>query len=120
MLKATEPSFGWSRQHHADVDTIIETLNLKSALSTAELNRRPSRPPDHAAENAALISLAREMAASPVRIFQALADTALTLCRAHSAGLSLLEKGDQNKNFHWRAIAGQWASHLNGGTPRDF
>jgi hypothetical protein len=102
------------------VDTIIETLNLKSALSTAELNRRPSRPPDHAAENAALISLAREMAASPVRIFQALADTALTLCRAHSAGLSLLEKGDQNKNFHWRAIAGQWASHLNGGTPRDF
>lgn len=99
MLNAAEPSFGWSRQRHADVDTIIETLNLKSALSTAELNRRPSRPPDHAAENRALISLAREMAASPSRILQALADTGLTLCRAHSAGLSLLEKKDQKKNF---------------------
>jgi hypothetical protein len=93
MLNAAEPSFGWSRQRHADVDTIIETLNLKSALSTAELNRRPSRPPDHAAENRALISLAREMAASPSRILQALADTGLT------AGLSLLEKKDQKKNF---------------------
>ena len=37
-----------------------------------------------------------------------------------SAGLSILEDGDQKKNFHWRAIAGQWASHVNGGTPRGF
>ena len=44
----------------------------------------------------------------------------MTLCRAHSAGLSLLEEGDQKSNFHWRAIAGQWAPHLNGGTPRNF
>jgi PAS domain S-box-containing protein len=118
---ATEPSFEWSpQQHYAAVDTKIEALNLKSALSTAEMNRRPSRPPDHAAENRALISLARQMAASPAGILQALADTALTLCRGHSAGLSLLEKNDQKKNFHWRAIAGRWAPHLNGGTPREF
>jgi PAS domain S-box-containing protein len=120
MLNAIEPSFGWLRQDHAAVNTKIKTLNLKSALSTAELNRRSSRPPDHAAENHALISLAQAMAASPARILQALADTALTLCRAHSAGLSLLETKDQKKNFHWRAIAGQWASHLDGGTPRNF
>jgi hypothetical protein len=86
-------------QHYAAVETKIEALKLKSALSTAELNRRPSRPPDYAAENRALISLAHEMAASPAGILQALADTALTLCRAHSAGLSLLEKNDQKKNF---------------------
>ncbi|WP_456739085.1 PAS domain S-box protein [Bradyrhizobium sp. USDA 4471] len=42
------------------------------------------------------------------------------LCRAHSAGLSLLEEGDGKSNFHWPAIAGQWAPHLNGGTPRNF
>ena len=60
------------------------------------------------------------MAASPEGILQKLADTALTLCRAHSAGLSLLEEGDQKSNFHWRAIAGQWAPHINGGTPRNF
>ena len=94
--------------------------DLRSITSTEELCRRPSRPPDHEAENRALIALAQEMARSPEGILQRLAETALTLCRAHSAGLSLLEAGDQKRNFHWRAIAGQWASHLGGGTPRDF
>jgi PAS domain S-box-containing protein len=94
--------------------------NPQSMLSTAELTQRPSRPPDYAAENQALIALAREMATSPEGILQKLADTALILCRAHSAGLSILEEGDQKTNFHWRAIAGQWAPHMNGGTPRGF
>jgi PAS domain S-box-containing protein len=93
---------------------------LRSISSTAELLRRPSRPPDYAAENRSLVALARQLAVSPEGILQELADTALNLCRAHSAGLSLLEKGDQGKNFHWRAIAGQWAQHKGGGTPRDF
>jgi PAS domain S-box-containing protein len=93
---------------------------LASALSTAELSRRPTRPPDYAAESRALIALAKEMAASPDGVLQKLAETALVICRAHSAGLSLLEEGDQKSNFHWRAIAGAWASHLGGGTPRDF
>jgi PAS domain S-box-containing protein len=93
---------------------------LESVLSTAELSRRPSRPPDYAAENRALIALVTEMAASPDGILQKLAETALVMCRAHSAGLSLLEEGDQKRNFHWRAIAGVWASHRGGGTPRDF
>jgi PAS domain S-box-containing protein len=99
---------------------INDAPDLKSVLSMDELSRRPSRSPDYVAENRALIALAREMAASPDRILQKLADTALALCRAHSAGLSLLEEGDQKRNFHWRAIAGKWASHLNGGTPRHF
>ena len=60
------------------------------------------------------------MAASPEGISQKLAETALSICRAHSAGLSLLEDGDQRKNFHWRAIAGEFSPYLNGGTPRDF
>jgi PAS domain S-box-containing protein len=64
--------------------------------------------------------LAQELATSPDGILQKLADTALALCRAHSAGLSLLEEADQKRNFHWRAIAGQWAPHLGSGTPRDF
>jgi PAS domain S-box-containing protein len=98
----------------------LDTPALRSMLSLDELRRRPSRPPDYEAESSALIALAQSMAASPEDILQKLADTALTLCRAHSAGLSLLEDGDQKSNFHWRAIAGQWAPHLNGGTPRNF
>jgi PAS domain S-box-containing protein len=91
-----------------------------SALSTAELSRRPSRPPDYESENRALIALANEMAAAPDGILQKLAEAALSLCRAHSAGLSLLEEGDRKRNFHWRAIAGAWSQHKGGGTPRDF
>jgi PAS domain S-box-containing protein len=98
----------------------LKLRHLRSMVSTDELRRRPSRPPDYAAENQALIALTQEMATSPEGILQRLADTALTLCRAHSAGLSLLEDDDQKSNFHWRAIAGQWTPHLNGGTPRDF
>jgi hypothetical protein len=103
------------QQRNASGDS---TPELVSILSTAELNRRPSRPPDHAAENRALVALAQEMAISPDGILQKLAETALFLCHAHSAGLSLLEDDDQRSNFHWRAIAGQWAPHVNGGTPR--
>ena len=109
-------AFAW-QQRKATPDS---TPELVSILSTAELRRRPSRPPDHAAENRALVALAQEMAISPDGILQKLAETALVLCRAHSAGLSLLEDDDQRSNFHWRAIAGQWAPHVNGGTPRNF
>ena len=91
---------------------------LESVISTAELSRRPSHPPNHAEENRALIALARELATSPSSMLQKLAETALTLCRAHSAGISLLEEG--RKRFQWKAIAGQWAAHLGGGTPRGF
>jgi PAS domain S-box-containing protein len=93
---------------------------LRSMLSMAELDNRPSRPPDYEAESRALIALSRELATSPGNILQKLAETALTLCHAHSAGLSLLEDGDGRTRFHWRAIAGQWSPHVDGGTPRDF
>jgi PAS domain S-box-containing protein len=97
-----------------------DTPELRSMLTMDEVLRRASRPADYEAENAALIALSQSMAVSPEGILQKLADTALSLCRAHSAGLSLLEDGDGRSNFHWRAIAGQWTPHLNGGTPRDF
>src|SRR4051812_7468113 len=91
-------------------DRVPDAPALRSMLSTAELSQRQSRPPDYASENRALIALAQSMAASPEGILQELVETALTLCRAHSAGLSLLEEFDQKRRFHWRAIAGEWAS----------
>jgi PAS domain S-box-containing protein len=92
----------------------------RSMVPAEALKQRPSRPADHAAENQALIGLARSMVAAPESVLQKLADTALSICRAHSAGLSLLEDADQRSSFHWRAIAGEFSHHLNGGTPRDF
>jgi GAF domain len=93
---------------------------LRSMLSMAELDNRPPRPPDYEAESRALVALSRDLAMSPGNILQKLAETALTLCHAHSAGLSLLEDDDGRTRFHWRAIAGQWSPHMDGGTPRDF
>ena len=103
---------------YGDANSTICVPELQSALSVAELDRRPSRPPDYAAENRALIALARQLAVSPDDILQTLVESALTLCSAHSAGISLLEA--DGKRFYWPAIAGRWLEHLGGGTPREY
>jgi hypothetical protein len=54
------------------------------------------------------------MAGSPDRILQKLAETALNLCRAHSAGFSLLEL--DGSRFYSPVIIGQWACHIGAGT----
>jgi signal transduction histidine kinase/CheY-like chemotaxis protein len=91
---------------------------LESVLCTAELNRRPARPPDYARESRALVALAQALADSPHTILQALADTILEALHAGSAGISLVTEDGQR--FYWPAIAGVWKGHIGGGTPRDF
>lgn len=88
------------------------------ARAAPELARRPTREPDHACENRALLGLARDLAATPQHILQRMADVALELCRAHSSGFSLLT--EDGERFEWASIAGRWAAHVGGGTPRDF
>jgi signal transduction histidine kinase len=96
-------------------------VSLESVLNTVELSRRPSRPPDYQAENQALVALTQELTNSPSSILQKLVDTALELCRAHSAGISLLEEEAGRKIFRWHAVAGQWAPRVWGTTtPRDY
>ena len=95
-------------------------IELVSARRATALSLSPSREADYEAENAALVELAQVLATAPENILQALTETALRLCRAHSAGVSLLEDSDQGKRFHWRAIAGRWSEFTGGGTPRDF
>ena len=92
---------------------------LTSARRVTSLNVN-SRRPDYAAENAVLVQLTETLARAPHRILQDLVEAAVTLCGAHSAGISLLEDFDQQSRFHWRAIAGRWAEFKGGGTPRDF
>jgi signal transduction histidine kinase/CheY-like chemotaxis protein len=91
---------------------------LESILCTAELNRRPSRPPDYETENRALAALSQALADSPRTILQTLADTIVEVFQSDSGGISLLTKDE--KRFYWPAIAGAWKPHLGGGTPRDF
>jgi PAS domain S-box-containing protein len=97
-----------------------DAIPLESVLCTDELNRRPSRPPDYQAESRALGELAEALADSPRTILQKLVEVALKICRADSAGVSLLTKDDGGRHFYWPAVAGAWTPHLGGGTPRNF
>ena len=93
-------------------------LSLESVLSTEELITRPSRPPDYETENRAILTIAQHMADSPRTTLQKLAEVALEICRAGSAGVSLISK--QTGDFYWPAVAGEWKPHIGGGTPRHF
>jgi PAS domain S-box-containing protein len=92
--------------------------SLDDVLITAELARRPRRLPDYEAENRALTALAEAMAASPQAILQKLVQTTLDMCRADSAGISILESDGAAEMFRFPAIAGLLANHVGGGMPR--
>lgn len=71
---------------------------------------RVSRSRDYEAENRALVALADELSNHPRNLLQKLAEIALELCHADSAGISMLEP--DGKSFRWHACAGIYASHL--------
>src|SRR5215475_15806293 len=73
--------------------------SLDDVLITAELAHRPARAPDYQAENRALTALVEAMADSPQPILQKLVETALELCRADSAGITILEQAAQQAYF---------------------
>ncbi|MFM0032958.1 ATP-binding protein [Paraburkholderia madseniana] len=78
----------------------------RAPSQTDELARRPVRAADYAAENRALVALARAQAGPRSDFLQAIADTALALCHAGSAGISLVEGPDGHRVFRWLAVAG--------------
>src|ERR1700761_2827647 len=75
-----------------------------------ELAKRPARPPDYAAENMALLRLARAQIGPKTRVWQEIAEVALAVCEAGSAGISLVEGSDENRCFRWEAVAGLGAA----------
>ena len=120
-IPASKPDANKS-DHANAVGSVIpnDAASLESILCTDELSRRAERPPDHEKENAALVALAEALADSPQTVLQTLADTILNACKAGSAGISLLREINGERRFYWPAIAGQWETHIGGGTPRDF
>ena len=92
-------------------------LPLESVLSTLD-GCTESRPPDYAGENALLLWLADELSRSPGEIFHKLAESAMQLTGAQSAGISLLDAA--RGRFVWPAVAGEWAPFTGGEMPADF
>jgi signal transduction histidine kinase len=96
-------------------------VGAESVIANAEFLRRPSRPADPESENRALVALAQEMSSSPEGILQRLAETALALCEAGSAGITLLETGEDGQPvLRWHGVAGCFAPRLWQLMPRDF
>ncbi|SDR54214.1 GAF sensor hybrid histidine kinase [Paraburkholderia fungorum] len=73
---------------------------------TDELARRVARAPDYAAENRSLVTLARAQAGPRTDLLQTIADAALSLCRAGSAGISLIEAAGNARVFRWLSVSG--------------
>ena len=108
-MNASEGSFS------ADAATAsFDEVDISSVLAS-----RPHRPPDYEAENRALAALAAELARNPQGMLQTLVESALALCNADTAGISLLETHDGVELFRWEAIAGVFAAARNGTMPRD-
>jgi two-component system CheB/CheR fusion protein len=93
-------------------------IGIEEVLITGALQRRDSRLPDHLAESRALAALMHEMSRSPATVQRRLVEMVLNVCRADSAGISLLEADGPNEFFRWTAIAGALAENLNGTIPR--
>jgi len=92
---------------------------------TAELCQRGARAPNYPAENRALITLTQALAdlgagaeGNASDILERLLESALELCHAESAGVSLLERDGGRERVRWVAVAGRWADYRGWAMPR--
>jgi C4-dicarboxylate-specific signal transduction histidine kinase len=96
-------------------------ISLDRVVITSELCLRTRRRARLKEENRALRELAQCFANTPERVLQQLAESAIQLCRADTAGISLESTApDGNSIFRWVALAGGLKELLGGTTPRNF
>ncbi len=94
---------------------------LEEILITDQLRSRGRREPNLVDENAALYSLARIMANSPENLIDALLQTAVNLCCAGTAGISLSETLPNGERImRWVNLAGVLKQSHGEPTPRLF
>jgi signal transduction histidine kinase len=92
---------------------------LEEVLTTRELRSRPRRSPKPETESAALRILARVMANSPRQLPDTLLRLALELCRAGTAGISMVETTPENEpTLRWTHVAGLLKDRVGSSTPR--
>ena len=97
------------------------TITADKLLITEALHRRLARPRDLAREIEAMNDLACGMVRQPDALQRRFVELALDLCRAGSAGISMLEEGERGQPlFRWTALAGEFAPYIGGTTPRHF
>jgi hypothetical protein len=90
----SEPSLSFSPP---DMQAALVDVDIKE-----ELSQRLSRDPDYEAEHKALLQLAQAMTEHPADVLQKLIDITCEVCRADTAGLSLLETHNGEELFRWK------------------
>lgn len=90
---------------------------MRDLLSDREFAQREKQY-DANRESVALRRLSRLFAEDPEAVLQELVDSAVALCGADSAGISLEEP--ENGTFRWIAVAGSFAPYLGGRTERHY
>lgn len=85
-----------------DASPVADRARRAGTLITTAFDERPHRAPDFAAENDALHHLAQALTSADGAVLQTLADMALNLCGAGSAGIGVLEHcADGVPVFRW-------------------
>jgi signal transduction histidine kinase len=92
-------------------------ISLNDVVINSELLCRTPRLHSDQAEKQALLALAQILADSPDMILKKLVETALQLCSADTAGISLKHNGAEV--FRWEAVAGVHDDRVNGTMPRN-
>lgn len=98
----------------------VETLSLEHILITEHLATRPSRTPDYEAETQAIHTLTQALAMGSSGLLQSLVETAVLLCHAGTAGISILEETGATRVFRWCNMAGELAGQAGQSTPGEF
>jgi signal transduction histidine kinase len=94
---------------------------LEGVLNYSELRVRPHRTRDLGIESKAFRILARVMVDSPQHLPDTLLRLALKLCRAGTAGISLVETPPGSEPiFRWTSLAGLLKEHAAGFALRNF
>ncbi len=95
--------------------------SLDEVLITHKLSSRPHRRPQTVSENQALHALAGVMGDAPEKLPDTLLQSALELCHAGTAGLSLLEPPPGGEQIlRWTHSAGMLKHNVGGTVPRKF
>ena len=99
-----------------------EQFSVPDILITDALWTRQSRPKQLEREIEALLDLGRLMASGDRRtILSRIANYALALCRAESAGFSIVETTEDGREvFRWTATRGRMQPFEGGTTPSNF
>jgi len=104
---------------NAHVSSVVP-VSLETVLITKELAGRAGRAPDFQAESQLLLELMRALKDADINLLQKLAETALQLCQAQSAGVSIEEEEQGRKVFRWHGAAGRWSPFAREIVPREL